>query len=322
MKKKLTFGFIPLLFVLIFGIFTPSKGQNVNEKPNVLSLDQAAKSLTVIQAAARIVIPDSVYHITPPSFQTIEPVKLFDNLYFVGTSIVGSYLINTEEGLILIDTGLSDIDAAVMVNGIKKLGLDPSGIKVIFISHEHVDHYGGVQYFLKNACPDAKVAMSLIGWNMLQAFPYGGNYGGLRPQNVDIYLIDGMKIKIGEEIVQIVSTPGHSPGCVSFIFQVRDNGIPHMVGIMGGTKVWPTQVETRQYKSSIEYFKAFAGLAKCDIGLNFHAKELDFASVRLRKNGEPNPLIIGTDKFNSVYLQSFRDLYKQMLESGKLGSDQ
>jgi metallo-beta-lactamase class B len=127
-----------------------------------------------------------------------------------------------------------------------------------------------------------------------------------------------MKIKVGNEIIQIVATPGHSPGCVSFIFPVTDNGEAHMAGLMGGMAVWPTQIETRLYKSSIEYFKAFAMSAKCDIGLAFHSQEADFAALRLRKSGESNPLVIGIEKFDTVYLKKYRDRYQQMIESGNI----
>jgi hypothetical protein len=82
--------------------------------------------------------------------------------------------------------------------------------------------------------------------------------------------------------------------------------------------VWPTQVETRLYKSSIEYYKAFAQAAKCDVGLAFHSQESDFAQLRIRKSGEPNPLVIGQEKFDTVFLQKYRDRYQKMLESGDL----
>jgi metallo-beta-lactamase class B len=153
---------------------------------------------------------------------------------------------------------------------------------------------------------------------MLQTHPPIWAYISARPQSVDIYLTDGMRIKVGNVIFQGVATPGHSPGCVSFIFPVTDNGRPHMAGVMGGTAVWPTQVETRLYKSSVEYFKAFAVAAKCDIGLGVHSQETDFAALRARKPGEPHPLVLGTEKFDTVYLKSYRDRYQQMLDSGIL----
>jgi hypothetical protein len=94
-----------------------------------------------------------------------------------------------------------------------------------------------------------------------------------------------------------------------------------MAGLMGGSAVWPTQVETYLYKSSIEYFNAFAAAERCDVGLIFHSQESDFAALRLRKSGEPNPLVVGTERFNTIYLEKFRERYRQMIESGRIKSD-
>jgi metallo-beta-lactamase class B len=287
-----------------------------------LTIDEAISALKVHEAAAPLAANPGVSPKLPASFsppyRSIEPIKLFDNLYFVGTTTVGSLIVDSGDGLVMLDTGIGDADIVMMVKDMKKLGLDPSRIKLIFISHEHFDHYGGVQYLKKNVCPDAKVAMSLVGWNLLQTVPSEWAYIGTRPQSIDIYLLDGMKIKIGSVIFQIIATPGHSPGCLSFIFPVTDNGETHMAGIMGGSAVWPTQVETQLYKSSVEYFKAFAQASKCDVGLAFHSQESDFAQLRIRKPGEPNPLVIGQEKFDTVFLQKYRDRYQKMLESGDL----
>lgn len=287
-----------------------------------LTIDEAISALNVREAAAPLAADPGVSPGLPASFsppyRSVEPIKLFDNLYFVGTTTVGAFIVDSGDGLVMLDTGNGDTDVAMMAEDMKKLGLDPSGIKLILISHEHFDHYGGVQYLKKNVCPDAKVAMSLVGWNLLQTVPSEWAYIGTRPRSIDIYLRDGMKIKTGSVIFHVIATPGHSPGCMSFIFPVTDNGETHMAGIMGRSAVWPTQVETRLYKSSIEYFKAFAQAAKCDVGLAFHSQESDFAKLRIRKPGEPNPLVIGQKKFDSVFLQKFRDRYQKMLESGDL----
>ena len=287
-----------------------------------LTIDEAVANLKVPESAAPLEANPGVTPKLPPSFsppyRSIKPLKLFDNVYFVGTYTVGSFIIDTGDGLVMLDTGIGDDDVAMMVADMKKLGLDPSRIKLILISHEHFDHYGGVPYLKKNVCPDAKVAMSLVGWNMLQTVQSEWAYIGKRPQSVDIYLVDGMKIKVGKEIFQIVATPGHSPGCLSFIIPVTDNGEPHVVGIMGGSAVWPTQTETMLYKSSIEYFKAVAKAAKCDVGLMIHSQESDFAQLRIRKAGEPNPLVIGQENFDKVYLKKFRDRHQKMIESGDL----
>jgi metallo-beta-lactamase class B len=287
------------------------------------SIAEAMAVLKVPGAAASFVnlpdpdpIPPTPFGSLP--YPSIAPIKLFDNFYFVGTTAVGAFVIDTGDGLVMLDTGINNDDAARMTDDMKKLGLDPSKITLIMISHEHFDHYGGVQYFKKNVCPNAKVAMSLIGWNFLQTVPLEAGYINPRPQAVDLYLTDGMKINVGHTTFQIIATPGHSAGCVSFIIPVTDNGKAHMAGIMGGTGVWATQLETRLYKASIEYFKAFTTAAQCDVGLGVHSKESDFAAVRVRKPGDAHPLVIGTEKFDTVHLQKYRDLYQFVLDSGKM----
>jgi metallo-beta-lactamase class B len=250
---------------------------------------------------------------------SVEPVRIFDNFYYVGTKSVGAFVVDTGKGLIMIDTGWGAADCVQMLNDIKKLGLNPGDIKHILISHEHLDHYGGVPYLKKNVCPEAKVAMSIIGWNYLQARPAGspgGPYSDPRPQSIDIFLIDGQKMALGNTTIQIVATPGHTWGCVSFIVPVTDNGIPHAIGIMGGGGLSPDWDKAYHYKASIEYFQRFTREAKCDVGLSVHfwGQEIKIERLRSRKPGQANPFVIGTEKFESVYLQEFRDRFQSTLK--------
>ena len=249
----------------------------------------------------------------------VEPVKLFNNLYFVGTKSVGLFVIDTNDGLILIDSGWGEKDCSRFVDDMRQLGLDPCSVKMILISHEHLDHYGGVPYLKKNVCPDAKVAMSATGWYYLQervedAKP-GSPFSGA-PESIDMFLTDGQKISLGNITIQIVYTPGHSPGCVSFIIPVIDNDESHMVGIMGGGGVSPDWEKAYLYKSSVEYFQKFTREAKCDVGLAVHfwGYDSELAELRVRKSGNPNPFVIGVDKFESVYLQQFRDRFQATIK--------
>jgi metallo-beta-lactamase class B len=308
--------------ILIIAAAISCKNAEQSPGSDYITIKQAITALSNKSAVSPLAIntgasPDLPEWARPP-FTKIQPVKLFDNLYFVGTTAVGAFILDTGDGLIMFDTGNGDEDAAIMTTGIKELGLDPSRIVLIFISHEHFDHYGGLQYLKKNVCPEAKVAMSLAGWNFLQAVPPEWTYIGTRPENVDIFLTDGMKIKHGDARIEAISTPGHSPGCFSFIFPVTEHGEKHMAGLMGGTAVWPSQLETRQYAASIEYFKAFTQEAGCDIGLYYHSSEAQFAGLHERRAGEANPLILGKAGFDTVYLEGFRKRYREMLGSGNM----
>ena len=91
---------------------------------------------------------------------------MFDNLYYVGSKYIGAWVLNTSEGIILIDSMNSSDDVQkVIVPGIKKLGLDPTKIKYVLVTHEHFDHYGGAKYIQDTF--GATVLMSSIDWDFM-----------------------------------------------------------------------------------------------------------------------------------------------------------
>src|SRR5689334_12078089 len=84
----------------------------------------------------------------PPDRSTwhAEPVKVFDNLYFVGQTEYSVWAITTSAGIILIDAIFDYSVDDEVVGGLKKLGLDPANIKYVIVSHGHSDHSGGAKY--------------------------------------------------------------------------------------------------------------------------------------------------------------------------------
>ena len=83
----------------------------------------------------------------PPARDTwfIEPAKVFDNLYFVGSKIHSSWALTSSEGIILIDTLYTYNSEEEIIGGLKKLDLDPAKVKYVIISHAHGDHVGGAK---------------------------------------------------------------------------------------------------------------------------------------------------------------------------------
>jgi metallo-beta-lactamase class B len=72
-----------------------------------------------------------------------EPAKVFDDFYFVGGKIHSAWALTTSEGIILFDTIFPYNSEELIVGGLKKLGLDPTMIKYIVVTHGHGDHIGG-----------------------------------------------------------------------------------------------------------------------------------------------------------------------------------
>src|SRR5215467_3664934 len=82
------------------------------------------------------------------SAKTVEPFKLFDNLYYVGNDNTSAYLLTTSDGLILIDALYGNYTQEIP-QSIRKLGFDPQKIKYILCTHGHFDHYEGADWLQK-----------------------------------------------------------------------------------------------------------------------------------------------------------------------------
>lgn len=265
--------------------------------------------------------PDPVISKNPKrrDVQLIEPLKVFDNVWWMGTSAVGALVIDTGEGLVMIDSGSNDGEAAHISGSFVSMGMDASAVKLIVVSHEHYDHYGGVPYFLREICPGAMVAMSRTGWNLLQTVPTEFAFVEPRPSDIDILMDDGLCLQLGGTKLLCIATPGHSAGCFSFIFNSALHGEAISVGVMGGSAVWPDFPEARLYENSVEYFKLFTDMAGCNAFSAVHQKAEDLDKVRDHwSKGSPHPWVCRAEDYDAAYLQGFRDKAQSVIYSGNM----
>ena len=159
-----------------------------------------------------------------------EPAKVFDDLYFVGGKIHSSWALTTREGIILIDTLFPYNSEQLIVGGMQKLGLDPKQIKYLIISHAHTDHIGGAEIIQKKY--GARVVMGAPDWDTVEKYP--NRYRSMAPKR-DIVATDGMKITLGGRTVTLWTTPGHTPGTLSYTFTALDRGRTVNIAYSGGT---------------------------------------------------------------------------------------
>jgi metallo-beta-lactamase class B len=221
------------------------------------------------------------------------PVQVFDNLYWVGTMIHSSWALKTSDGIILIDTLFNYASEPEIVEGLKKLGLDPATVKYVIVSHGHSDHDEGANLMQKEY--HSHIIMGAPDWASIEK---ANNMPGGTPKQ-DMVATDGQKLTLGDTTVTIVTTPGHTLGTLSLLFQVKDHGKPLTVVYSGGT-AFNNEFDAARFPMYIQSQEKLAKMA-ADAGatvlLSNHS-EFDNAYTKgrllaVRKPGEPNPFEIG-----------------------------
>jgi metallo-beta-lactamase class B len=177
----------------------------------------------------------------PPDRSTwyAEPVKVFDNLYFFGQSEYSVWAIATSQGIIVLDTIFDYSVEDEVAGGMKKLGLDPANIKYAIVSHAHPDHDGGARFLQDHY--GTRVIMSPADWDVLDKRTFGA-----KPKR-DIEATDGQKLTLGDTTLTLYITPGHTPGTISTLFPVKDNGTPHLAALWGGVGLNPDRERVELY---------------------------------------------------------------------------
>jgi metallo-beta-lactamase class B len=226
----------------------------------------------------------------PPERSTwyAEPVKVFDNLYFVGQSEYSAWALTTSEGIILFDTLFDYSVDEEVAGGLKKLGLDPATIKYAVVSHPHPDHHGGAK-FLQDRY-GARVVMSGPDWDVIDRL------GGTKPSR-DLVASDGQRLTLGDTTVTLFVTPGHTPGTLSALIPVRDGGTTHVAALWGGTGLNADRASLTAYVQSAQRFGGIARRAGADIILSNHTdwdgSKAYLPRLATRVPGSPNPYVVG-----------------------------
>ena len=229
----------------------------------------------------------------PPDRSTwyVPPVKVFDNLYFVGQSEYSAWAVTTSDGIILIDTLFDYAVEAEVADGLKTLGLDPATIRYAVVTHPHPDHHGGAKLLQDRY--QTRIVMSAADWDVVDRL------GGTKPARDvrSIVAADGQELTLGGTTIRLYVTPGHTPGTLSIVMPVRDGGRSHTVALWGGTGLNADRDSLQQYIQSAQRFDGIAQKAGADIILSNHT-DWDGSKVYLpqlatRAPGSPHPYVVG-----------------------------
>lgn len=239
------------------------------------------------------------------------PRRIFDNLWYVGNGGYGPYIVKTSAGLILLDamSNQYDIQRGLALR-MQAAGLNPADIKIVIVTHGHPDHYGGAKYIQEKY--KARVYMAPADWDwsaILQKDPREQKGFGPVPDR-DLDVVDGGKITLGDTTIRTWITPGHTPGTLSMLIPVTENGKSYTIAhISGITSKGLSAVLHHAFDASAARFQKIMRENKVDGFISSHPNYDDAVykiALMDTRPDDPNPFLIGTD--NTVL---FMDIVRQ-----------
>ena len=214
--------------------------------------------------------------------------KVIGNVYSVGSEQLGSFLITTPEGHILIN---SDYEETVPVirAGVEKLGFKFTDVKILLGSHAHPDHMTG-DAMVKELTGARVMAMEQDVPALMNIKPGG------KPHPIDRVLHDGDEVTLGGVTLVAHLTAGHTKGCTTWTLKVPDGGKTYDVVIVGSVSLnAAVLVGNKQYPQiQDDYINSFKVLRSlpCDVWLGSHTTFYHMAEKYAKlQQGGGNPYI-------------------------------
>ena len=249
-------------------------------------------ALTLAALAATVLAGRPTWHPDPPIpcdacaewNAPRPPFRVFGNTYFVGPAGLGSVLVTSDAGHVLLDGALPQSAALIDAN-IRALGFRTEDVRVIVNSHAHFDHAGGIAALQRAS--GATVAASPAGARALERgepVPEDPQFGGSafpRVKKVRV-VADGETLRVGALALTARFTPGHTPGstawtwrscegarCLDVVYADSLNAVSAPDFRFSGDATHPSVVET--FRRSIATVEGLP----CDILLAVHPSFAD-----------------------------------------------
>lgn len=249
-----------------------------------------------------------------------EAHRVIGNLYYVGTYDLAVYLVTSDEGHFLINTGLEDSTPQIRA-GIESLGFQFEDVKVLLTMQAHWDHTA--------ALAEIKQLTGAEMWATADDAPVlrdGGfsdpHFGGkqsFKPVEVERVLKDGETISLGDAKLKVVETPGHTRGSVSYTMTVRESGRDYNVGIINMNSINPgkrfqTDPTYPEIISDFEHTFAVQKELPVDVYVSAHASQYDLhKKFKPGDSYDPDRFVDPESYLRKV--QSYEDAYRKYLEA-------
>ena len=219
---------------------------------------------------------------------------MFDNFYFVGMTEFSAWAVTTSEGIIVIDPLFDYSVEDEVVEGLRKLGLDPADIEYVLVSHGHLDHVGGAKLLQERF--GARVLLTAADWDLLER-----DNPPWKPRR-DMEITDGQKLTLGDTTLTMYHTPGHTNGTVSTLIPLRDGANAarrralgrHAVQFRSRRRALRARMRTRP-RGCASSRRRPAPTCCCRTTPTTTARSRSCRSLRRARAGAPHPYVVGTD---------------------------
>ena len=236
-----------------------------------------------------------------PWLWEVAPFRIADNLYYVGNKDVSSHLVDTGEGLLLLDTGYTQA-THMLLDSVRAMGFAPADIKWILHSHGHLDHFGCTRILVeKYGCKTYFPAVDLpllneradLNWHE----EFGQNYEP--PYDTwfepDVLVHPGDVLQFGNTKVEFFDAGGHTPGTLAIRFTLPGGLKAAMHGGVGVNTLSAAYSQKKNLGSTwrdafIRNVRNLYGL-EVDIVLGNHPGQTKTFEKMERMGGESNPFI-------------------------------
>jgi metallo-beta-lactamase class B len=252
--------------------------------------------------------------------QPFPPFKLIGNVYWVGTYDLSTYLITTNEGHILVNSGFEDT-VPLIVQGVEQLGFKMSDVKILLATHAHADHVAGLAELKR--LTGAEMWMSEADAALLEDggasdFRFGdGRTPNFPAVRVDRLLMDKDTIELGGVTLTAHHHPGHTKGATSFAFTVREGGRDYRVLIanLGSINPGVTVSGMPKYPTiADDYARTFAAQKALPVDVFLASHAAQFGMHEKYKPGDAyDPLRFVDSKGYLAAVERLEGIYREQL---------
>lgn len=223
--------------------------------------------------------------------QSHPAFRIAGNLYYVGTADLACYLFVTDEGHILINSGLES-SADLIRDSVASLGYRFEDIRILLTNQAHFDHVAAFNPIKK--ATGAEVWATRGDAPLLEdggrSDHHLGSSAWFLPVEVDRILEDGDRVTLGDTTLEVILAPGHTPGSAMYRTTLFDAGreFDVLLANMGSVNPGAKLVDNEKYPGIAEdYRHAFKVQKAIDPDIWVAAHGSQFGMSRKYRHGEP-----------------------------------